>query len=326
MPTPLPQVIQQQTVSYQNFRVGDGNPNVIGQYGQLGWTYQDWANGKLYVYGEPVSGGPKWLPVLRDEGNIPGSNDGQIFTNDAGYNVWAYEVRNYNSTVMSWGTDSGMSVYGNDGTVSGELHNRVLKSATGATSVDWVQGLTVIDSSEYPGINCGSGVRLLFDDAGTVSIDFGSTFTDAAGSRTLKDSTNTPVLRWNTDNDGFVGINKSDRPDTTYPDWKPIAAVGVTEYEQPSATASYDLLASSANQMTLFLTSASARTTLNLNINEWLTYVPTGSRLVIFARNPVTTINLTHASFTRLGAALTTLAAGASAEFIVSNPYILRIR
>jgi hypothetical protein len=315
MPTPLPQITQQQTVSYQNFRVGDGNPNTIGQYGQPGWTYQDWAGGELYVYGEPVSGGPKWLPVLRDEANIPGSTDGQIFTNDGGYNVWAYEVRNSSGQVMSWGAVSGLTVYDDNVIVSGEMHNRQLKSAFGTTTVGWAQGLIVTDLDEYVAINCENGLRMLNDEVGTNSINFAQ--------RDLLDASGNIVLTWNTIPEGFVTVSNNQMPVI---DAKPIAAVGLREYDQTTSTASYDLLASSASQMTLFLTSTSARTTLNLNIDEWLSYVPPGSRLVIFARSAVTTINLTHPSVSRLGAALTTLAAGASAEFIISNPYLLRIR
>jgi hypothetical protein len=309
MPTPLPQVIQQQTVSYQNFRVGDGNPNAIGQYGQPGWTYQDWANGRLYIY----SNG-SWRETLIVGGSSTG-NVGDILWH--GSNGWLH--RRYIEDedlvpVISWQA-TGRVLFDNQGVESVDFSTRQLLGSSGTMTVDWNAGLFVYDSANTKAIEIDDTYRNLNDFAATVSINFGG--------RYLTDTSGSPVLTWDTSLDGFVTVSNNQLPVI---DAKPIAAVGVTEYDQPSATASYDLPGSSASQMTLFLSSATARTTLNLNIDEWLTYVPTGSRLVIFARSAVTTINLTHPSVSRLGAALTTLAAGASAEFIIAGNLLLRIR
>jgi len=74
----LPQVVNQQTISYQNIRVGDGNPNTIGQYGEPGWIYQDWTGGELYVCTAAgtsswtaTSGGSPVAPVSL--GNVTGA-------------------------------------------------------------------------------------------------------------------------------------------------------------------------------------------------------------------------------------------------------------
>jgi len=67
----LPETVIQQTISYQNIRVGAGSPNAIKQYGEPGWIYQDWTGGALYVC--TASGTAGWVVVTTGAPPAPAS-------------------------------------------------------------------------------------------------------------------------------------------------------------------------------------------------------------------------------------------------------------
>jgi len=111
----LPETVIQQTISYQNIRVGAGSPNAIKQYGEPGWIYQDWTGGALYVC--TVAGTAGW--VLSSSGGQP--------SNPLLDAVGAYSVDFYNRVLID--ANSNSSVDWNT--------RSLIDMAEGEVTIDW---------------------------------------------------------------------------------------------------------------------------------------------------------------------------------------------
>jgi hypothetical protein len=333
MPTPLPQIIQQQTVSYQNFRVGDGDPNTIGQYGQLGWTYQDWANGDLYVYGEPAIGGPTWLQVLRDEANTPGSTDGQIFTNDGGYNVWSYGINNSSGQVMGWSEFDGLRVYSLlDFNTSADFDNRQLLGVYGEPTASWGEGLVITDSNGNPAINCQPALRMLSDRYGINSVDFdGRGLFDDSGYTTLNYGTKLlnvgdysncywgagdgiRLLGGKTDGDYSAASPKLAFYNDYLNNTTPAPIVGFnTQYFTPLTGTAIFPANTPGNDILIVLDPAGTLASLTIVLSTMLDNLlgggATEARIQIFSTRAITTLTINSPGYPLVGAAITTIAA-----------------
>jgi hypothetical protein len=193
----LPQVVNQQTISYQNIRVGDGNPNNIEQYGEPGWIYQDWSGGALYVC--TVAGIAGW--VLSSSGGQPSN---PLF--DASGNP---SVDFYNRNLFAFGGGSASIDWGNgelksidSGNTTVNWNDAVLKDLSGQYSVDWSDWKLYKDNSTktLDWRNCklfdGNVIeavdwtdRQMRNSSGAVTVDWADCY--------LRDANKNPSLGWN---------------------------------------------------------------------------------------------------------------------------------
>jgi len=346
----LPQTVVQQTISYQNIRVGAGNPNAIGQYGEPGWIYQDWTGGALYVctvagtagWTLSSSGGQPSNPLL-DGAGFPsvdfynrslttsidpneGSNASINWESRQLFNSEANPTLNWNSSIL---TDSnGFYV------ASINWTNRYLYDFDEAITVDWNgKALVTLDDGSSSN-SLGWGARILYNDTGSATVSwnagqlsFGEIVSVNWATRTLSELDGFTTVDWG------LGIMYDSLHDITFnwydryllKQWTTLASgktsgnvMSNAQYLPTTNTAgTYNPVAPANAGMVIFHQAASAALIASMTLQlhgatSALDSVPVGGDISFTSRYGVTALTVTYGTHVLLGTPVTTCAAGAT--------------
>ena len=341
MPAQTADQILQFTQSVMNRRTGQGNPQSNGQYGELGWTYQDWQSGQLYVYGE-TTGPNGWMPVLRNENPSVLGGDGAIFTVDGGYAQWGYQIHNSNGLVMYWSQFNGLTV---DsiliGGVSAQFDSRNLCEGSGEVTVSW--GACQLFDPINQQLSITWADRRAYDNYSSTSIDWGSrtltTLNNDAGEQNQLSWTSSRGVEltgspYNSPVESFVpkisGLGATGAPITAFN----------TQSFSPTTGSTINPAFSSGNDILIALEHPATIATLTIGLANMLNNLPGGvgsggfafgetgteARVQIYSRHAVTALTVTYPGYTFVGAPITTIAANGTHVLRVSGNKIYHVQ
>ena len=310
----LPQVVNQQTVSYQNIRVGQGNPNDIEQYGEKGWIYQDWDGGGLYVCASAGIG--SWNQVSAGGPVIPyGTGEGQVLQ----WNGSVWDNRDFLGDANN--------------AVSANVINRILVDSTGATAAGWEarrlyfedQTMSVgwqsceLQASEVISLNWST--RSLNDIDGFLSLDWGlGAMYDSLHDVTFDWFNRYLFKQWTT-----LASGKTSGNIMSNAQYLPTTNTGGTYNPAAPANAGMVILHQAASAALI------ASMTLQLHgATSAIDSVPVGGDISFTSRYGVTALTVTYGTHVLLGTAVTTCAAGATITWrklavIGGSTYIARL-
>ena len=326
-------------------RVWRGSPqNTV--YGEPGWTCQDLNNGRLYVSDTVGTGG--WHEVL----TINGSNAGQV--GDVlwhGPSGWTHRrfIADQNQVLAIYWDSGSRLLYDSGAAVSVNFDTRTLVDGGNGVSVNWNDGIYVSDSNATQAFDCTSFNRQLYDLMGGIAVDFDGRYLASdsgnatvywqSGIQVIDDAGNSGLTisstaRYLQDNMGGVAVDFHNRAlinGTNVLSWAnifatrernastivsaPLAATG-TQTVAPATGASVSPSSDAATILTYNINIAAGIAALTVALQTWLDSVPDGARITIFARSAITTLTVTATGYTFIGTAATTLAAGASIEYV----------
>jgi hypothetical protein len=161
--------------------------------------------------------------------------------------------------------------------------------------------LSLMPVSGAAAILADTSARVLYDLGGAGSIDFD-------GRRLLPGNGPNANFTWYDDFpvrlDASAALTEA-----------PVSSTG-TQTVAPASGSTVTPATDATSVLTYNINIAAGIATLTVALKTWLDRAPDGARITIFARSAITTLTVTAVGYTVIGTAATTLAAGASIEYV----------